>query len=160
MGISAEAVRQRIKRETIRTEKDPDGTVRVLLVADSTRTNDRTDDRTNSDSTHTNDRTDGGGATDPAPLMAHLHHLEQEVEFLRAELRHREEDHREETRRKDHIIAAALKRIPPQLTAPHAPPQSPQANGDGTDGSRHPEDDDTQGGGERRSWWRRWFGFE
>src|SRR5215216_479754 len=51
MGISAEAVRQRIKRGTLTTEKDANGTVIVLLDADSTRTN---GDRS-SDSTHTND---------------------------------------------------------------------------------------------------------
>jgi hypothetical protein len=149
LGISTEAARQRIKRGTLPTERDSDGSVRVLLDADST--------RTNADPTRTNDRTDGDGTADQALMAAHLDHLEQEVEFLRAELRRREEDHREETRRKDHIIAAALERIPPQLSAPQKPSESPQSDGADAGGVGHPHDDN---GADRRSWWRRWFGFE
>jgi len=40
LGISAEAVRQRIKRGTIDTEKDVGGTVYVLIDADRTRAGD------------------------------------------------------------------------------------------------------------------------
>ena len=149
MGISAEAVRQRIKRGTLETKKDPNGTVRVLLDADRTRNDARTDgDRTT-------DRT-----ADQALITAHLNHLEQEVAFLRAELQRREQDHREESRRKDHLLAAALERVP-QLEAPASPESrdAPQA------AAEEPESMDTpstsaapQEAPERRSWWRRWFG--
>ena len=47
MGIIAEAVRQRIKRGTLTTEKDASGSVFVLLDGDRTRTDgDRTTDTT------------------------------------------------------------------------------------------------------------------
>ena len=147
MGISAEAVRQRIKRSTLETKKDPNGTVRVLLDADRTRNDARTDgDRTA-------DRT-----AEQALLTAHLDHLEREVEFLRAELRRREEDHREENRRKDHIIAAALERIP-ELEAPRGEPDGHDAPAGGAQGSEPPPaTGGAQGATERRSsWWRRWF---
>ena len=151
MGISAEAVRQRIKRGTLETKKDPNGTVRVLLDADRTRNDARTDgDRTT-------DRT-----ADQALITAHLDHLEQEVAFLRAELQRREQDHREESRRKDHLLAAALERVP-QLEAPAspAPRESPETVVEDAEGSEHrPATGGVQDGSERRSsWWRRFFGF-
>ncbi len=146
MGISAEAVRQRIKRGTLETKKDPNGTVRVLLDADRTRNDARTDgDRTT-------DRT-----ADQALITAHLDHLEQEVAFLRAELQRREQDHREESRRKDHLLAAALERVP-QLEAPASPEprEAPQGTAEESEGSEpHPPTGGAQEAPERRSWWRR-----
>ena len=146
MGISAEAVRQRIKRGTLETKKDPNGTVRVLLDADRTRNDARTDvDRTT-------DRT-----ADQALITAHLDHLEQEVAFLRAELQRREQDHREESRRKDHLLAAALERVP-QLEAPASPEprEAPQGTAEEPEGSEpHPPTGGAQEAPERRSWWRR-----
>ena len=153
MGISAEAVRQRIKRGTLETKKDPNGTVRVLLDADRTRNDARTDgDRTT-------DRT-----ADQALITAHLDHLEQEVAFLRAELQRREQDHREESRRKDHLLAAALERVP-QLEAPASPEsrEAPQTAAEEPEGMDNPTTTipaPQEEAAERRSWWRRWFGFE
>ena len=157
LGISTEAARQRIKRGTLPTERDHDGAVWVLLDADNT----GTDDRTNADRTRTNDRTNGDGTTDQALMVAHIDHLEREVEFLRAELRRREDDYREETRRKDHIIAAALERIPPQLEPPRDTPRAAEPATAEPDGGEHrPATDGAQEAAENRSWWRRWFGFE
>ena len=148
MGISAEAVRQRIKRGTLETKKDPNGTVRVLLDADRTRNDARTDgDRTT-------DRT-----ADQALITAHLDHLEQEVAFLRAELQRREQDHREESRRKDHLLAAALERVP-QLEAPASPEprEAPQTAAEEAEGTDTPSTSGApQEGSERRPWWRRIF---
>ena len=146
IGISAEAVRQRIKRGTLETKKDPNGTVRVLLDADRTRNDARTDvDRTT-------DRT-----ADQALITAHLDHLEQEVAFLRAELQRREQDHREESRRKDHLLAAALERVP-QLEAPASPEprDAPQTVAEDAGGVEQPppNTDDAQESSER-PWWRR-----
>ena len=148
IGISAEAVRQRIKRGTLETKKDPNGTVRVLLDADRTRNDARTDgDRTT-------DRT-----ADQALITAHLDHLEQEVAFLRAELQRREQDHREESRRKDHLLAAALERVP-QLEAPASPEprEAPQTAAEEAEGTDTPSTSGApQEGSERRPWWRRIF---
>src|SRR5947209_3907823 len=93
LGISAEAVRQRVRRGTLPTEKDADGSVFVLINAERTRTD-----------------TDGtaDGTTDKALIAAHLDHALDEIKFLREELLTRNE----ELRRKDHIIAALTERIP------------------------------------------------
>lgn len=106
MGLSAEAVRMRIKRGTIASEKI-DGTVFVLLESDPTRPNpERTEDQTQErTSEQTPDQTDLVDA------------LRSEVEFLREELKSREEIRAEENRRKDTIIAQLTQRIP-ELEAP------------------------------------------
>ena len=102
LGISAEAVRQRIKRGTLPTEKDADGTVFVLLDANRTRPN--------------ADRT-----TDMTLMQAHLDSMQEQISFLRAELVTRDE----ELRRKDHIIAALTERIP-ELEAPREQRDAPE----------------------------------
>jgi len=56
----------------------------------------------------------------------------------------------EELRRKDHLLAAALERIP----AIEAPRDEPEG------ALRGPAAEGAQEGSEPRSWWRRWFGFE
>jgi hypothetical protein len=106
LGISAEAVRQRVRRGTLPTEKSEDGTVFVLVDTERT--------RTDADGT-------GDGTTDTAFIEAHLNHALDEVRFLRKELATRNE----ELRRKDHIIAALTERIP-ELEAPPEPRESPE----------------------------------
>ncbi len=121
LGISAEAVRARIKRGTLDTEREPDGTVYVRLDADRT-------------------RKDGDGTTDLTTAQALImRRLENEVEFLRRELE-----------RKDHLLAAALERIPPALEPPERR-ESPVT------ASESPAPDDVPPEQERRSWWRRFF---
>ena len=68
--------------------------------------------------------------------------LENEVEFLRRELE-----------RRDHLLAAALERIPPAIEAPSDERGSPQAAPQERGGSDTPSDQ------ERPSWWRRFFGL-
>ena len=102
LGISAEAVRQRIKRGTLPTEKDAYGTVFVLL--DAART------RTSADST-----------TDRTLMQGQLDSMQEQITFLRAELVTRNE----ELRRKDHIIAALTERIP-HIEAPREPRDDPE----------------------------------
>src|SRR5215204_1452730 len=82
--------------------------------------------------------------TDPpdgsTPTQAHLDALEDQIAFLRAELE-----------RKDHLLAAALERIPLAIEAPQEPPESPEtASGEAGGVERRGEE-------ERRSWWRRLF---
>lgn len=102
LGISAEAVRQRIKRGTLPTEKDAYGTVFVLL--DAART------RPSADST-----------TDRTLMQGQLDSMQEQITFLRAELVTRNE----ELRRKDHIIAALTERIP-HIEAPREPRDDPE----------------------------------
>ena len=80
--------------------------------------------------------------------------LRSEIEFLREELRRREERHAEEARRKDHLLAAALERIPsiePPPDTPSEPRESDLSASEGSDKGGVPRE------GERRSWWRRLF---
>jgi hypothetical protein len=77
---------------------------------------------------------------------------------LIAQLRDEVEAWREESRRKDHIIAGLVERLPPQLAAPSEPSESPQTATEeperagyrtGTGGRQEPIS---------RPWWRRVFG--
>jgi hypothetical protein len=97
MGLSAEAVRMRIKRGTLASEKI-DSTVYVFLEPNPPRPNtERTEHQT----------------TEQTPDQTELvDALRSEVAFLREELKIREEVRAEENRRKDTIIAQLTQRIP------------------------------------------------
>ena len=139
LGITQDAVRQRIRRNTIRNDKDENGRVYVYL-----------------DSTHT----DHDGVQDGVQDGVRDQHdgRDELVEELRDRVRYLEE----ESRRKDHLLAAALERIPAieaplDTSTPNTPPESregpltpsePQGNG-----TAHPEEGEAQ----RRSWWKRVF---
>jgi hypothetical protein len=71
---------------------------------------------------------------------------DQLIEFLRSELA----VWQEESRRKDHIIAGLVERIP-ELEAPSEARESPLAVSEQEEKVRAPEE-------EKRSWWRRMFG--
>ena len=129
LGISKEAVRMRIRRGTLRSEKT-DERVYVWL-----------DDDINADQ----DNVQHGD------LPAYRELIEQ----LRGEV----EAWREEARRKDHIIAGLIERLPPQLEAPQEGSQSP-----GPDESSGPrerpftDEERAQEASQPRPWWRRMFG--
>src|SRR5215216_500664 len=116
----------RIKRGTLRSERQA-GRVFVLLGPDRP-------------TEHTTERTELTDARDE----------------LIAQLRSEVEAWREEARRKDHLLAAALERIPPQLEAPPDERESPETGG-GTQGRAEPRSDapGAQEGAQRRPWWRR-----
>ena len=82
--------------------------------------------------------------------------LREQVSFLRAQL----QEEREENRRKDHLLAAALERIP----AIEAPPEATGGSETSAEEpySTHvpPEGQGQQGPPRRRSWWREFFGLE
>jgi hypothetical protein len=134
LGISGEAVRQRIKRGTLTIEKDGDGSVFVLLDADRTRYNaDRTNDRTN----------------DLSLMQAHLDSMQEQVGYLKTVIQVRDE----ELRRKDHIIAALTERIP-ELEPARDVRESPVNASEDEDKAETPPDDT----GDYRPWWKRLFG--
>jgi hypothetical protein len=143
MGISAEAVRQRIKRGTLPTEKDASGTVHVLLneaqVGDRTR--------------HVGDRTrkDGDSTPDSTALVESLR---EQVEYLKETVAMRDE----EIRRRDHLLAAALERIP-AIEAPPEATGAAESDEDAPYGTSRQEAEDSLHRRER-SWWRRFFGVE
>jgi seryl-tRNA synthetase len=99
LGISVEAVRQRIRRGTLRSDKDKDGSVWVYLD-ESVR---------DTDSVQTTDQT------------LYTTHLENEISYLRQQLEQANERDREQRR----IIAALTQRIP-ELEAPSEPRESPE----------------------------------
>jgi hypothetical protein len=154
LGISEGAVRQRISRGTLEYEKSDDGRIYVLL-----------------DSTHgeqTGVYTDSASEQEAAKVVEIL---EAQNEFLRHQLEQEREANRENRR----LLAAALERIP-ELEAPSEPQRSSETASEGAGRgtpSGPPEwsvghEGETYGTSpqeaenslHRRSWWRRFFGFE
>jgi hypothetical protein len=144
MGISAEAVRQRIKRGTLPTEKDASGTVHVLLneaqVGDSTR--------------HVGGRTrkDDDSTTDSTVLVESLR---EQVEYLKETVARRDE----EIRRRDHLLAAALERIP-AIEAPPEASGSPETAAGEPHSTHAPPESQGPPQERKRTWWREFLGME
>ena len=143
LGTSTEAVRKRAARGSLRSEKRNDG--RVLVWVDD-------------------GRTEGGREAKgeaPADGGALVEVLTEQVGYLKAQLDIRTE----ELRRKDHIIAGLVERVP-ELDAPAFEPTPSQAGEAGAQddangaGVHVPQAGDVgaQNGSERVSWWKRVFG--
>jgi excisionase family DNA binding protein len=96
LGVSKEAVRKRIHRGTLDSDKDPDGTVRVYVPPSTTPSSTGRDELVDE-------------------LRDRLHYVEGQLEAER-------QSHSEARR----LLAAALERIPPQLEAPTERPGSPE----------------------------------
>ena len=150
LGTSANALRKRIERGTIKSEK-VDG-VRYVLLSD------RDMPHQAGDTPYGMPHDSAGPSHDSAAGMsAFVDSLEDQVDYLRRQL----EVWQEEARRKDHIIAALTERIPelePAREAPTEPreaPRSPSEQQKSKDVAR-----EEGGGAEKPSWWRRFFGFE
>jgi hypothetical protein len=135
MGTSQDAVRKRIHRNTIKWEKDEDGRVYVYLDASETR------QATDQDASET------ASGTAVEILQAQVSHL-QEILRIRDE----------EIRRHQHLLAAALERIP-QIEAPQEPPPETR-DSDLTPFEKAAKGDTPPGDKEqpRVPWWQRWFG--
>ncbi len=166
LGVTVEAVRGRMHRGKYGREEGPGGRVFVLIPAEQLpdhepeRSSERLGERS------ANGRSNVRANVGPGPGEVEERLLD-EVAFLRAELaersdalRRREELHGEEIRRRDHIIAGLVERLPPQLEAPAAqePRESPQTAAEEPAGTDAPSTSAApQEGSERRSWWRRIF---
>jgi hypothetical protein len=149
LGMSAEAVRMRVKRGSLKSAKIK-GTVYVLMDAEQTRPN---IDQTGGDSNMGSERTD----EQTRDRTALVDVLRSDVEFLREELKRREEVHAEESRRKDTIIAQLTQRIP-ELEPPSEPQEAPVTpSEDPAKGTATPEQQEPS---QRRPWWRAFFGLE
>ena len=172
LGTSAEAVRMRVKRGSLKSTKIKN-TVYVLLSPEQTRPNQEQTrggggEAANQTSDQARDQTDDRTAL--------LESLRSQVEFLQEELKRREEVHVEENRRKDTIIAQLTQRIPElepakeatlepregHVTASESPTASsrewPLGHEGETYGTSAQEAEDSLQ--RRSSWWRRFFGFE
>src|SRR5215218_1911261 len=126
LGTTSEGIRSRIKRGTLPTERES-GRVWVILEAAQPRPG----------AAPTGDR-----AADRAELVDELR---ERVAFLEREL----DTRTEENRRKDHLLAAALERVPAL-----EPPESPETPAGGTADTPAPP----EAPAEARPWWRRVFG--
>jgi DNA-binding Lrp family transcriptional regulator len=151
LGISPEAVRNRLSRGTLKSVKE-EGTVYVLLEADKPR--------------HTTDM-----PTDrPSDISRELvEELRNRVSYLERALEEERETRTEERRRHDTLMAQLMQRIP-EIEAPRAARQEPPESPEGVVSDEQAEDavrgntepSETLGGPgsgtARGSWWRRVFG--
>src|SRR5215207_1113056 len=145
LGLSIDAVRKRAERGRLKREKDSDGTVYILLDPDQTEAVQR-----------------ATGEETATSQDALINSLQDQIEYLRHELDVRNE----ELRRKDHLLAASLERIPePEATegvsAESAvssedvtePQGASETATEGTAGVGIPPEESTR----RRSWLYRFF---
>ncbi len=142
LGLSIDAVRKRAERGSLKREKDPtDGTVYILLDTDHPASGQETRQQPDGDETPTSHLVDS---------------LKDQVDYLRRELDVRNE----ELRRKDHLLAAALERIPAIEEASSTEPRDAPDTGPDLKPGVDPQGDDAgpEAGVSRRSWWRRVFG--
>jgi excisionase family DNA binding protein len=134
LGVSQDAIRKRIRRGTIQSERDESG--RVYVYVPASETVHKTDQDTYQPQSESDRLT--------SELRDRLRYVEEQLEAER-------QAHAEARR----LLMAALERIPPQLEAPSEAPESPE--------SPVPTDTPTEVPGEpqegvQRPWWRRWLG--
>jgi excisionase family DNA binding protein len=139
LGLSGNAVRKRLERGTLQSVK-VDGIRYVVLDGDM--------------SQHAND-TPNDMSGDMSLMQAHLDSMREQIGYLKDVIEKRDE----EMRRKDHLLAAALERIPAIEEAPPEPREAPEPGADIKPGV-DPQGEDAgpeTGVSRRSSWWRRLF---
>ncbi len=161
LGITVEAVRGRMHRGKYGREKAEDGRVYVVLTPDQlANVDERSDERSEERSAHVRERSGGSGEL-VEELRDHVAFLRAELEARNEEIHRREEEHREEARRKDTIIAQLAQRIP-ELEAPReSPPEPREASETVSEEAEKGTSPEQQPSPRReRSWWRAFFGLE
>jgi hypothetical protein len=138
LGITQDAVRKRIRRGTIQSEKDESGRIYVYVPA--------------SETVHkTGQDTDQPQSTSDALISE----MRERITSLERQLEAERQANNEHRR----LLAAALERIPPQLEAPSEARESPETIEGGAErADPRPATGGAQEGVQRRSWWRRVFG--
>jgi hypothetical protein len=168
LGITVEAVRGRMHRGKYGREKAEDGRVFVVLAPDQLMNGRErsaspeanvTEDLAESTSNRSGNQSDENDQL-VEELRDHLTFLRAELEARNEEIRRREEEHREEARRKDTIIAQLAQRIPelPSAASLERRDTTETASEETRKGDDVPLE--SQKPVERRSWLRRFFGFE
>ncbi len=141
LDVTVDAVRKRIERGTLRSEKV--GKTRYVLLDDVLTQHDP--DRTYQDTGQDTNRTQHD-----SDMTALLASMQDQIATLKQEL----EDRKEEARRKDAILMTMAQRIP-ELEAPW------ESRGSSVTDAGEPERGETRAGAERPeesvSWWRRFF---
>lgn len=145
LGLSIDAVRKRAERGRLKREKDSDGTVYILLDPDQAAVGQRAAEEETASSQD-----------------ALINSLQDQIQYLRHELDVRNE----ELRRKDHLLAASLERIPELEATQGVSAESVTSSEDVTEpqGSSETATEGVDGGGvppeepaRRRSWLYRFF---
>jgi len=128
LGITKEAVRKRISRGTLRSDKDQDGTVHVYVPQSAPQS---------------------APQSEPPALVDVL---QEQNAYLREQLRREQEAHAEARR----IIAGLVQRVP-ELESSSDTSGSPRTASDAGDRGQPRSDAPGSQEGERRPWWRRVF---
>jgi hypothetical protein len=140
LRISQHAIRQRIRRNTLASEKTAAGRVYVLLDRDALVSGEPPEDPS-------------GEASGVDPVQM----LREHNQMLREQLAEAHAANRENRR----IIAGLIQRVP-ELAPPRDEPHGPETDAETYEGVDAPTDrGERETGVQRRSsWWRRFFGFE
>ncbi len=139
LRISQHAIRQRIRRNTLASEKTAAGRVYVLLDRDVEVSGEPSEDPS-------------GEASGVDPVQM----LREHNQMLREQLAEAHASNRENRR----IIAGLIQRVP-SLEPPRDEPLGPETVSEEPEGTDAPTDrEQAETGVQRRSWWRRFFGFE
>ena len=145
LGVSKQAIRQRIYRNTIPHSKATDGTVYVRITEHNHETNTKINSETNGENYG-----ETLGVTEPVNYEL-VDELKDRIDFLERQLENEQRAHAELRR----IIAGLVQRVPelePAREDASGIPDSPETPSDTPDRDNPPPEQ------ERRSWWRKVFG--
>jgi hypothetical protein len=168
LGITVEAVRGRMHRGKYGREKAEDGRVFVVLAPDQLMNGrERSaspeanvpEDLAESTSNRSGNQSDENDQL-VEELRDHLTFVRAELEARNEEIRRREEEHREEAKRKDTIIARLAQRIPELPSAASLERRDTTETASEETGKGDDVPPESQKPVERRSWLHRFFGFE
>ena len=166
LGVTVDAIRKRVQRQTIPHQRDESGRVWVLLDASRTL-------QDKSSNVQDSDVQDGTGPSGREILEAKdetIEALREQVAYLQGVISTRDRElssRAEEIRRRDSALereqelaamfADRLRQIEAPRDDPHPPETAPEEP-ESTETSSDRKQAET--GVQRRSWWRRFFGFE
>jgi hypothetical protein len=143
LGISVEAVRQRIRRKRLQAYKDSSGVWQIVLPGDESPPR----------AVQHSVGPAVGSADGPNGHDRLIDHLQGEVAFLRDEMARQREQWAEESRRKDviiHELSSQLKALPEKIVEhQQAAAAEPEPEDDGTT--------DWTNGSPARPWWKFWL---
>jgi hypothetical protein len=136
LGLTVEAIRKRIQRGTLHSDKGPDGRRYVYL-----------------DVSHREVQSQGSTL---------IEELRDRVRFLERVLEEEREARTEEQRRHDTLMAQLMQRIPElepprEQASPQEPPGAAETTPEGPQRAEHPATGGAQEGAQR-PWWMRVFG--
>ncbi len=139
LGVSESAIRKRVERGTLRSDKGQDGKRYVYLDLAELGADAVADSGADTSATRERDA------------------LISELRSHNATLREQLESEREANRENRRIIAGLVQRVP-ELEAPRNGHETDTAEPDGEE--HRPATDGAQEAAQPRPWWRRFFGFE